>query len=414
MSEKGDCHPPRFIGALFRTRELRLLLFFGGLLFGTHPAVRAEVRSHVLWPPPGAIVNDTVVVRWTATYSGGDVGGDTRFGVLRNFENIDGIKASGNPPGGDPPPDSTVPVTGPGSTHLWNTREVPDGIWHPNIFIREGNAAGDDYDGDTEGPEVLVDNTPPWITEMDLTGWDGLPFVQGKPGDTARIEARVAAQGAPLDTTSVLLTLPNGTTMLMGDTGNYGDRFANDSVFTAIFTLSDSPTGTYQITVTVRDTFPTMPVSNIRTASEGFFLDNDTATILYITTTDPDTIYRNGQTITFQVFADTNASGPGESGLTVTANFLNVDDRYIQNAEVFSDDGSGTYTVRYTISLNNTLPNGNDSRIIVRVEDAVGNFDTEIWLVSLDNSGPTMDSLVISDLQIGTDSAFDQLLNDND
>lgn len=95
--------------------------------------------------------------------------------------------------------------------------------------------------------------------------------------------------------------------------------------------------------------------------------------------TADNTVYANGDTITLTVDA-------GEAGLTVTADFSNIDSEYAAGDETVVDNGDGTYTITYTIDAANTTPDGTGLAIDVTVEDAANNTDTYTVNVDLDNT----------------------------
>ncbi|RMH56433.1 MAG: hypothetical protein D6679_09125, partial [Candidatus Hydrogenedentota bacterium] len=275
------------------------------------------------------------------------------------------------------------------------------------LYVHAQDTAGNW--GEYRSETFIVDRIGPEISNVTITYPGSQTTVA--VGDTITITADVRDATTRVDTVWVDATALNtaSNAQRLFDDGTNGDAVAGDHVYTALVTVNVALSGTFSCTVAANDI-----VRNEDSVVILVVKDDSPPIIRRFATNDPDTRYRNGQTITFQVFIDSNLADPGEVGLTVTADFSLIDAAYHSGAEIVSDDGGGTYTISYTISEENSLSDRTDSPITVRATDGAGNFDTEIWRVSLDNSGPTMDSLVISDLQIGTDSAFDQLLNDND
>ena len=98
--------------------------------------------------------------------------------------------------------------------------------------------------------------------------------------------------------------------------------------------------------------------------------------------TSNSTLYSNRDLI--KVTADI-----GESGLTITGDFSNIDDKFTSGAETVRDNGDGTYTIEYVISSRNTTTSDGTYTIPVTAEDRAGNSNTDKSLsVELDNTDP--------------------------
>jgi gliding motility-associated-like protein len=119
-------------------------------------------------------------------------------------------------------------------------------------------------------------------------------------------------------------------------------------------------------------------------------LDNTAPEILSVASADKDSVYKNGDTIELTVKLDA-------TGYMVSSDFSALDSTYPDRVnEVYvTDNGDGTYTVKYGISKDNTL--GADKvlsnlRITITVTDAVGNTSSDSsMVVELDNIPPELE-----------------------
>jgi len=108
---------------------------------------------------------------------------------------------------------------------------------------------------------------------------------------------------------------------------------------------------------------------------------DDTAPV-FTSVSDGD-YYRNTDTIILRADLD-------EVGLTVTADFSAIDSGYTIGDETVEDNGDTTYTITYTITEENTRPDG-EYTIPVTAEDAAGNTATYTgFSTTLDNTAPSV------------------------
>lgn len=118
-------------------------------------------------------------------------------------------------------------------------------------------------------------------------------------------------------------------------------------------------------------------------------LDNSAPDILSVTSDDDDNIYKNGDTVSLLVKLDAR-------DYEVSADFSKLDSTYSKRTDEINvtDNGDGTYTVKYGISRDNTL--GSDKvasniKITVTAVDAVGNSSSDSSMtVELDNIPPKL------------------------
>ncbi len=116
-------------------------------------------------------------------------------------------------------------------------------------------------------------------------------------------------------------------------------------------------------------------------------LDNTAPDILSVESADDDAVYKNGDTVTLKVKLDARSH-------QVSADFSKLDSTYSgrENQVQVTDNGDGTYTVKYGISNENTL--GSDKvisniKITITAVDSVGNSTTDSSMtVELDNVPP--------------------------
>jgi hypothetical protein len=119
-------------------------------------------------------------------------------------------------------------------------------------------------------------------------------------------------------------------------------------------------------------------------------LDNTPPSILSVTSMDEDNLYKNGDTVTLLVKLDT----PGHE---VSGDFSTVDSRYSDRMREVSvtDNGDGTYTLKYTISKDNTkaLTSAvSNIPVTVTAADSVGNTSVDSSVaIELDNFPPKLE-----------------------
>lgn len=110
------------------------------------------------------------------------------------------------------------------------------------------------------------------------------------------------------------------------------------------------------------------------------FKDSIAPSISSVDSLDNLQVYSNGDQIRILVDAL-------ESGLTVTADFGNIDSEYNAGTETVVDNKDGTYTITYVISKQNVNPEDTYS-IIVSAVDSLGNAALTNSSLSLDLNNP--------------------------
>ncbi len=158
-----------------------------------------------------------------------------------------------------------------------------------------------------------------------------------------------------------------------------GDAAAGDSVFTCRFPLrTNNFTGTETFRLVAFDI-----VRNTDTVTETFTVRAPVAPVIqYILVSDTDRVYKDGGTVKLTAYV--TVGGAGTDGLRVSANFLPLDTTYVTGSEIVSDDGRGTYTIRYTLAVNNTVWNTESIPVVVRAVNDT-EFCTRSILIHLRN-----------------------------
>ena len=116
-------------------------------------------------------------------------------------------------------------------------------------------------------------------------------------------------------------------------------------------------------------------------------LDNTAPDILSVESTDDDAVYKNGDTVVLKVKLDAR-------NYQVSADFSKLDSTYSgrENEVQVTDNGDGTYTVKYGISNENALGSSkavSNIKITITAIDSVGNSTTDSSMtVELDNVPP--------------------------
>jgi len=119
-------------------------------------------------------------------------------------------------------------------------------------------------------------------------------------------------------------------------------------------------------------------------------LDNTAPSILSVASMDEDNLYKNGDTVTLLVKLDA-------PGYEVSGDFSALDSRYSERMKEVSvsDNGDGTYTLKYTISKDNTKALSDtvsNISITVAAADSVGNTSADSSVVvELDNFPPKLE-----------------------
>ncbi|MBM7557074.1 Ig-like domain-containing protein [Halanaerobacter jeridensis] len=125
---------------------------------------------------------------------------------------------------------------------------------------------------------------------------------------------------------------------------------------------------------------------------------DDTAPIFNYVNSDSE-VYRNGTQI--KVTADI-----GEPGLTVSADFSNIDEQFEPENVTVTDNSDGTYSIEYPINYSNPAADGTYT-IPVTAEDRAGNSTTDNSLsVELDNTRPSVNLDTLSDINADNSDSY--------
>jgi len=225
-------------------------------------------------------------------------------------------------------------------------------------------------------PSLSVDNDPPdWQDTVNLDADDLY-----KDGEVVNFETQWDGAGGL------------GYT-IEADFSNIDSGYAAPAV-----TIFETGGGWYEITYTITagnsrpDGMYNIPVTCYDQAGNGpivdydydLWLDNTAPQFLVITSSDPDTLYKNEQTVTVIVEMDQDEE------YDLTADFSALDDGYVVDAETVNFLGHGLYRVSYTITTGNTIPDGTYS-IQLTATDSIGNVNTDnSFNVELDNTAPIL------------------------
>ncbi|GEM_PF-7011560 len=249
---------------------------------------------------------------------------------------------------------------------------------------------------------VVVDNIPPVITDIRVIYPEGQTAV--KQGDTVVISAEITDDISGVDSVTIDLTNIAGGVFTMVDDGTGYDENAGDNVYTYWGVVTSTLTDTVGFTITAYDN-----EGNTDNVNGSVVIDNTPPTSGFsFVNLDPDNIYRNGDYVHIRVI---NAV---EAGLTVKADFSNIDSYYIPGAETWTDNGDGTYDIVYRISDNDTRADG-QYLIPVTLYDQALNSSTHNIILYLDNSGVNVDTVYLSDADniIGTTDTVHAILSDD-
>lgn len=264
------------------------------------------------------------------------------------------------------------PVTGGTGNYSWNTNSVLDGTH--SLQVRSTDNTG--KIGYSVIVKVTVDNTPPTgiLTAATSVVKNGDKVIFTYDGSEAGLRATILiAQLRLLDNQAVAdLSLTDPT---------------NSGVYNATYTVSTSNTvsdGIKILTATVTDSAMNIYYPQVRVT-----LDNSPPVFQTVVTLDPDNIYTNGETVSLLATFDA-------AGYVVTCDFSSLDAAYVRGSEVITDNGNNSYSIRYTISQTNTKPNGTYT-ILATATDQVGLSATGSIDILLDNSGPVVSNLTLTD-----------------
>ncbi len=239
------------------------------------------------------------------------------------------------------------------------------------------------------GRSVIIDNLPPEVSQLKVQYPPGQSAA--KVGDQILIKVMVTDNPAGVDTVYLNSLNIDGQNHIMVDDGTNGDEIPGDNIYSYRVTVTNNITDTVTFTVRALDREGNLSIP----ITGSVIIDNTPPTILSVTVSDSDNIYYNGETVNLLVTADA-------AGYEIHTDFSSMDDKYIYGSESVRDNGNGTYSVRYTISENNTRPSGTYT-ITVIATDGVGLSDTGYIDLVLDNAGP---------VTYGVDLVIDPL-NDN-
>ncbi|MDD5529935.1 MAG: hypothetical protein PHX21_07890 [bacterium] len=308
-------------------------------------------------PSNGDIVKGSpVLVQWTSTPQNGATL------VSSDSVQIDGsnwINATTQPP-----------IGGGIGNYNWNTTTLVDG----SHIIRIKSIDNGDRIGYSDTRLVLIDNTGPQIEDIVLKYPTGQTAANS--GDNIIISAYVTDKVSGVNSVSLNGTNLNGVAVnVMSDNGIAPDVSANDGIYSAQITITNASTGTVTYNINASDN-----EGNSSNVSSNAELDNTPPSITGVITLDPDIYYRNGETIHLRIQCS-------QAGLTLTGNFINIDNNYITGAENVADLGSGNYDITYTVTETNERANGSYN-IAVTAYDGALNSATNGIILDLDNTSP--------------------------
>ncbi len=173
-----------------------------------------------------------------------------------------------------------------------------------------------------------------------------------------------------------------GLTLTLTETG------VNTGVFEFSFpTTGTTPPGTGELLVSDGDTITATYTNGdwgtgVVGVVEVTASVDDTAPV-FVSVLDGDDHYKNTDTISL-------TADVGEDGLTVTADFSNIDSEYTAGDETVVPGGSGEYDITYPVSADNTMADG-EYTIPVTAEDDAGNTTTDTsFTTTLDNTAPAV------------------------
>lgn len=190
---------------------------------------------------------------------------------------------------------------------------------------------------------------------------------------------------------------------------------AVDGIFIGTFTLVDTSPGSGELLVgegsAITVTYPNDAGLEVPPLNQAT-VDDVSPVFAEVEPVGADaTHYKNGGTIIL-------TADIGEIDLTVTADFSYVDSEYTADDETVMDNGNNTYTITYTISVDNTMADGLYT-IPVTAEDVAENSATDdSCSVALDNTAPAVtdpksDPVVIQP-DIATDVTFTASVSDGE
>ncbi|MEW6620123.1 MAG: hypothetical protein AB1422_12450 [bacterium] len=216
----------------------------------------------------------------------------------------------------------------------------------------------------TATTKFFVDRTKPTIGTINVIYPTGQTRV--KEGDVVTIKVEVTETGTPSGISQVLLDASN----IGGEANQVMSH--NGDTYTAQVTLSDtSPNIEIERLITIKTTDR---ANNYNEGTQTVFIDNKPP-VFYSIDSNKD-IYKDGETIILTIKLDSGS-------YTLRADFSDIDSTYQVGSETRAYN-DGTYTITYTISLNNTIRDGKYS-IPVFATDQANNITERHISIDLNN-----------------------------
>ncbi len=251
-----------------------------------------------------------------------------------------------------------------------NSKYLADG--KHKIYVHGEDSTGN-Y-GAYKTLEFTVDRDAPHIDNVQVIYPEGQSSV--KDGDTIKVEANIYDITTGVDSIWIDGSNLNGVSDIqMYDDGTNGDAVSGDGIYTSTIVVSTGgANGNIGFGIHAIDVVP-----NERVINSYVVVDNTAPSAMTIQVTDPDNIYRNGEEIHLLITTDA-------SSYKVSGYFGNIDSGYLTGSENVQDNGDGTYSMNYRITVTNTRADGN-YYVPVVVKDNAGNSIRDSILLVLDNIG---------------------------
>ncbi|MEW6096359.1 MAG: Ig-like domain-containing protein, partial [bacterium] len=212
--------------------------------------------------------------------------------------------------------------------------------------------------------KFFVDRTKPTIGTINVIYPTGQTRV--KEGDVVTIKVEVTETGTASGISQVLLDASN----IGGEANQVMSH--NGDIYTAQVTLSDtSPNIEIERLITIK---ATDRANNYNEDTQTVFIDNK-APVFYSLDSNKD-IYKDGETIILTIKLDSGS-------YTLRADFSDIDSTYQVGSET-GEYKDGTYTITYTISLQNTIRDGKYS-IPIFATDQANNITERHISIDLNN-----------------------------
>ena len=279
-----------------------------------------------------------------------------------------------------------------------NSKYLADG--KHKIYVHGEDSTGN-Y-GAYKTLEFTVDRDAPHIDNVQVIYPEGQSSV--KDGDTIKVEANIYDITTGVDSIWIDGSNLNGVSDIqMYDDGTNGDAVSGDGIYTSTIVVSTGgANGNIGFGIHAIDVVP-----NERVINSYVVVDNTAPSAMTIQVTDPDNIYRNGEEIHLLITTDA-------SSYKVSGYFGNIDSGYLTGSENVQDNGDGTYSMNYRITVTNTRADGN-YYVPVVVKDNAGNSIRDSILLVLDNNLPVVDTVYLSDADdiIGSNDTLHAVIHDN-